>query len=75
MSALAVSAAALSAESRAVKRPSRRVLAGFNLTLGYTLPYLSLIVLIPIPALLLKTFTLSWEQFWMVVTSPRVLAS
>lgn len=75
MSALAASSAALSAGGPAVKRASRRVLPGFNLTLGYTLLYLSLIVLIPISALLLKTFTLSWGQFWLAVTSPRVLAS
>ena len=54
---------------------SRKVLPGFNLTLGYTLLYLSLIVLIPLSALVLKTFTLSWAQFWDAVTSPRVLAS
>ena len=54
---------------------SRRVLPGFNLTLGYTLLYLSLIVLIPLSALVFKTFTLSWEQFWGAVSSPRVLAS
>lgn len=54
---------------------SRKVLPGFNLTLGYTVLYLSLIVLIPLSALLLKTFTLTWEQFWAAVTSPRVLAS
>ena len=53
----------------------RRVLPGFNLTLGYTLLYLSLIVLIPLSALVFKTFTLSWEQFWAAVASPRVLAS
>jgi sulfate transport system permease protein len=53
----------------------KRVLPGFNLTLGYTLLYLSLIVLIPLTALVLKTFTLSWEQFWAAVASPRVLAS
>lgn len=57
------------------KRPSKRVLPGFRLTLGYTVLYLSLIVLIPIAALFLKTFTLSWEQFMVAVTSPRVLAS
>jgi sulfate transport system permease protein len=57
------------------KRPFRRVLPGFNLTLGFTLLYLSLIVLIPLSALVLKTFTLSWEQFWVAVASPRVLAS
>jgi sulfate/thiosulfate transport system permease protein len=54
---------------------SRRVLPGFGLSLGFTLIYLSLIVLIPISAVLLKTASLSWPQFWAVVTSPRVLAS
>lgn len=57
------------------KRAPRRVLPGFNLTLGYTLFYLSLIVLIPLSALLFKTFTLSWVEFWAAVASPRVLAS
>ncbi|WP_374642693.1 ABC transporter permease, partial [Hydrogenophaga sp.] len=56
-------------------RRSARVLPGFNLTLGYALLYLSLIVLIPLSALLLKTFTLTWPQFWEAVTAPRVLAS
>src|SRR6478609_3651598 len=54
---------------------NRKVLPGFNLTLGYTVLYLSLIVLIPLSALILKTFTLSFDQFWAAVTSPRVLAS
>ena len=54
---------------------SKKVLPGFNLTLGYTLLYLSLIVLIPLSALVLKTFTLSWDQFWVAISSPRVLAS
>ena len=54
---------------------SRKVLPGFNLTLGYTLLYLSLIVLIPLSALVFKTFTLSWDQFWAAVSSPRVVAS
>jgi len=58
-----------------LKRPARRVLPGFNLTLGYTLFYLSLIVLIPLSALLFKTFTLTWAEFWTAVASPRVLAS
>ena len=51
-----------------------RVLPGFNITLGFTLTYLSLIVLIPLSALIFKTFTLTWEQFWSAVTGPRVLA-
>jgi sulfate/thiosulfate transport system permease protein len=54
---------------------SKKVLPGFNLTLGYTVLYLSLIVLIPLSALVLKTFTLSWDQFVAAVTSPRVMAS
>ena len=54
---------------------SRKVLPGFNLTLGYTIFYLCLIVLIPLSALVFKTFTMSWDQFWAAVSSPRVLAA
>lgn len=54
---------------------SRRVLPGFGLTLGYTLGYLSLIVLVPLAAVLLKAATLSWPQFWSIVTAPRAVAS
>ena len=54
---------------------TRRVLPGFNLSLGYTLIYLSLIVLVPLAAAFIKTSTLTLEQFWAVTTSPRVLAS
>ncbi|MEZ5631239.1 MAG: sulfate ABC transporter permease subunit CysT [Burkholderiaceae bacterium] len=57
------------------RRGTRRVLPGFNLTLGYTLLYLSLIVLIPLSTLLLKTLSMSWPDFWAAVTAPRVLAS
>jgi sulfate/thiosulfate transport system permease protein len=53
----------------------KKVLPGFNLTLGYSLLYLSLIVLIPLSALLFKSFALSWDQFWSAISSPRVLAS
>ena len=51
------------------------MLPGFRLTLGYTLLYLSLIVLIPLAGVFVKTSTLSWEQFWHMVTSPGALAS
>ena len=54
---------------------SRRVLPGFGLTLGYTLGYLSLIVLVPLAAVLLKAATLTWPHFWSIVTAPRALAS
>jgi len=57
------------------RRAPKRVLPGFRLTLGYTLFYLSLIVLIPLSALVFKTFTLTWDQFVAAVTGPRVLAS
>lgn len=53
----------------------RSILPGFSLTLGFTLFYLSLIVLIPLSTIFFKTATLSWDQFWMIITSPRVLAS
>ena len=59
----------------ATKRRPQRVLPGFGLTLGYTLFYLSIIVLIPLSALVFKTFTLTWPQFWQAVSAPRVLAS
>jgi sulfate transport system permease protein len=51
------------------------VLPGFDLALGFALLYLSLIVLIPLSATFLKTFTLSWGQFVDAVSTPRVLAS
>src|SRR4051812_36980118 len=53
----------------------RNVLPGFGLTMGYTLLYLSLIVLVPLTALFIKSAGLSWEQFWKAVANPRVIAS
>ena len=61
--------------SPTVRRNPKRALPGFKLTLGYTLFYLFLIVLVPLSALVLKTFTLTLEQFWSAVASPRVVAS
>ena len=51
------------------------VLPGFNLTLGITLVYLALIVLIPLAATMLKSTQLGWGAFWHTVTEPRVLAA
>ncbi|AVR98219.1 sulfate ABC transporter permease subunit CysT [Pseudoduganella armeniaca] len=48
---------------------------GFKLSLGFTIFYLTLIVLIPLSAVFLKTFTMTWEAFWSAVTSERVMAS
>ncbi|NJC87107.1 MAG: sulfate ABC transporter permease subunit CysT [Desulfuromonas sp.] len=56
-----------------LKQPS--VLPGFSLTLGYTVFYLSLIVLLPLSALFLRTTAMGWEAFWATVTDPRVVAS
>jgi sulfate transport system permease protein len=53
----------------------RNILPGFGLTMGFTIVYLCLIVLIPLSTIFLKTATLSFDQFWTTVTSPRVLAS
>ncbi|KVU41358.1 sulfate transporter [Burkholderia ubonensis] len=55
------------------RKPS--ALPGFGVTLGITVAYLSLVVLIPLAATFLKTATLSWDQFIAAVASPRVLAS
>ena len=60
--------------SRALLR-RHSVLPGFDLALGFTLLYLSLIVLLPLSAAFLKTFTMTWAAFWDAVTGPRVLAS
>ncbi|MFM2275450.1 MAG: Sulfate transport system permease protein CysT [Pseudomonadota bacterium] len=65
----------IAAGERGGRRSSAKVLPGFSLTLGYALLYLGLIVLIPLAALVLKTLTLTWPQFWEAVTSPRVMAS
>ncbi|MGH8548626.1 MAG: sulfate ABC transporter permease subunit CysT [Methylococcales bacterium] len=51
------------------------VLPGFSLTLGFSLLYLSLIVLIPLSAAFLKSAAPGWDAFWNTVTAPRVLAS
>ncbi len=56
-------------------RKSKNILPGFGPSLGYTVTYISLVLLIPLAMVFLKTFTMSWESFWKTVTDPRVLAS
>ena len=53
----------------------KSILPGFGLALGFTVLYLSLIVLIPLSATFLKASSLTWHQFWHIVTAPRALAS
>src|SRR5690554_7810543 len=50
-------------------------LPGVGPSLGYTLLYLSLIVLIPIAAVILKTLEMDWASFWSTVSSPRIVAT
>jgi sulfate transport system permease protein len=57
------------------RRSPGRVIPGFGISLGFTIFYLALIVLIPLSAVFLKTFTMSWDAFWTAVTSERVVAS
>ncbi len=59
----------------ATKGIKRTVLPGFGLTMGYTVLYLSLIVLIPLAALFIKSAGLSWEDFWRAAANRRVTAS
>jgi sulfate transport system permease protein len=53
----------------------RSILPGFGLSMGFTLFYLGLIVLIPLASIFLKTSTDSWQHFWDTVSDPRVVAS
>ena len=55
------------------KKPS--VIPGFGLTLGFTLGYLGLIVLLPLAALALRSASLGWEEFWRLATDARTVAA
>ncbi|HEY6421434.1 MAG TPA: hypothetical protein VIX59_20745 [Candidatus Binataceae bacterium] len=57
-----------------VKR--RSVIPGFGLTIGYTLVvYLSIVVLLPLATIFIKTASLTWYEFWSIVTAPRTAAA
>src|SRR5215470_7759251 len=56
-------------------RTKQSVLPGFGLTLGYTVLYLSLVVLIPLGALVIKSTAMGWSGFWAAAWNPRVVAS
>jgi sulfate/thiosulfate transport system permease protein len=58
-----------------LKRKKKSVIPGFSITLGYTMIYLSLIVLIPLSMVFFNTLSMSWADFWETVTQPRVVNS
>ncbi|MFC7680500.1 sulfate ABC transporter permease subunit CysT [Paenibacillus sp. GCM10028914] len=53
----------------------RQVLPGFGIGMGFTVFYMSLVVLVPLSALLLNHTGLTWSKFWEIAVDPRVLAS
>lgn len=53
----------------------RSIIPGFGLTLGFTVLYLSLIVLLPLAATFVETSKIGWHEFWRIVTAPRALAA
>jgi sulfate transport system permease protein len=53
----------------------RRALPGFGLSIGITLTYLGLLVLIPLSTVVIKTTSLTWSQFWTTISSDRAIAS
>src|SRR6202048_2032146 len=72
---MATRVAAVEIDRPTPRRLPQRVLPGFGLTLGYTMVYLSLLVLIPLSAVFIRSLGLGWGHFWDVVTAPRVIAS
>jgi sulfate/thiosulfate transport system permease protein len=67
--------AAIRATAPAPRLKRRRVLPGFGLTLGFTLTYLSLIVLIPLLVLFMQAAGVGWAKWWGELTNPRTLAA
>lgn len=53
----------------------KSIIPGFGLTLGFTLLYLGIIVMVPLAGLVFKTLGMSWADFWKTVTDPRVVAA
>ncbi|MFJ3389614.1 sulfate ABC transporter permease subunit CysT [Lysinibacillus sp. NPDC086135] len=58
-----------------VNKTTRRIIPGFHLSLGYTMLYVSLLVLLPLSMIFIHTMSLSWAEFVDIVTAPRAAAS
>ena len=56
-------------------RRTKRVLPGFTLSLGLSVLFISLVMLLPLCTLLLQTAQMSWSEFWFAITDPRVVAA
>lgn len=61
--------------SLTVKKKQARVIPGFHLSLGYTMLYVSLLVLLPLAMIFIQTMSLSWAEFVTIITDPRAVAS
>ncbi|RUL48056.1 sulfate ABC transporter permease subunit CysT [Lysinibacillus antri] len=57
------------------KRKKKTIIPGFSLTLGYTMIYLSIIVLLPLSMIFFNTLSMSWSEFYETITHPRAVAS
>ena len=57
------------------KRKKNTIIPGFSLTLGYTMIYLGIIVLIPLSMVFFNTLSMSWSEFWETIAHPRAVAS
>ncbi|WP_342533231.1 sulfate ABC transporter permease subunit CysT [Lysinibacillus sp. FSL K6-0057] len=58
-----------------IPKKSRRIIPGFHLSLGYTILYVSLLVLLPLSMIFIHTMSLSWSAFIAIITDPRAVAS
>ncbi|MCR6524553.1 sulfate ABC transporter permease subunit CysT [Lysinibacillus capsici] len=58
-----------------IPKKSRRIIPGFHLSLGYTMLYVSLLVLLPLSMIFIHTMSLSWSAFIDIITDPRAVAS
>ena len=74
-SVITVTADSAARHKRNARADSARVMPGFSLSLGFTVLYLSLIVLLPLSAVFFKTADMGWQAFWQTVSAPRVVAS
>ena len=64
-----------SVPKRRRERINRRVIPGFGLTMGFSLTYLTLLVLIPLSAVFIRTSGMGWEDFWKAISSPQVVSA